>query len=82
MKRYEEAEKKAYGYYKKKFEEMRRDYDESKRKAKATEELLLKKEELEKQMRDCKEQMGRILNFAITSNNSEMAEAIYNIYQN
>jgi hypothetical protein len=33
-------------------------------------------------MCDCKEQMGRILNFAITNKNNEMAEEIYNIYQN
>ena len=32
-------------------------------------------------MCDCKEQMGRILNFAMTSGNNDMAEEIYTIYQ-
>jgi hypothetical protein len=32
-------------------------------------------------MCNCKEQMGRILNFAVMSGDNEMAEEIYNIYQ-
>ena len=55
---------------------------EHKAKSKAVEQLQQKKYDLEKEMCDCKERMGRILNFAITSGNNEMAEEIYNIYQN
>ena len=29
----------------------------------------------------CKEQMGQILNFVMTTGNNEMTEAIYSIYQ-
>lgn len=55
---------------------------EHKAKSKQVEMLQQKKFDLEKEMCDCKEQMGRILNYAITSGNNEMAEEIYNIYQN
>ena len=79
--RYEEAEKKALSYYSKKLEEAKKELTEFKQKAKGVEQLLAKKEAMEKDMCDCKEQMGRILNFAMTSGNNDMAEEIYTIYQ-
>lgn len=81
-KRLEEAEKKSHSYYSKKWEELRGECGETKKKARTVEALQQKKEELEREMCECKEQMGRILNFAITSGNHEMSEAVYAIYQN
>lgn len=50
-------------------------------KAKVVEDLVQKKEILEKKMCECKEQMGNILNYAIMKGNNKMTEEISNIYQ-
>jgi hypothetical protein len=60
-------------YYSKKLEEAKKEYNDCKQKAKGVEQLLAKKEALERDMCNCKEQMGRILNFAMTSGNNDMA---------